>query len=187
LLIGRAAANVCQWATHVCLELSPYNKTSGPVFGQGDDHHAFSDEEDYGEFDERIIYPTHTIPSMLALSAIASLKADSTQSVESMSSSFSSSAAHDALQQLFKELPKLSESEGTLEGTGSPDEQMGLQPDHLHSNHGKGGSISCHVPKPHGLASALQINIREVLGHGNTATIYAGRFLSQGAVASQSC
>ncbi len=169
---------MCEWATHVHLELSPHDKTSGPVFGQGDDHHAFNDEEDYGEFDERTILPTHTMPSLLALSAIASLKADSTQSVESKSSSLSSSAAHDASQRLFEELPKPSASEGIVERSGSPNEQMGLQPDHIPSNHGQSRSTSCCMPKPSGPASALQINIREVLGHGNTAIIYAGKSLS---------
>jgi len=188
-VIGHAAANVCEWATHVHLELSSYDKTSGPVFGQGDEHHAFNEEEEYGEFDERAIYPTHTTPSILALSAIASLKADSAQSVESKSSSLSSSAASDALQELFEELQQPSESEGAVERMGSPDEQIGLQPDHIPSNHGESSPTSSLMPKPHGSASALQINIREVLGHGNTATIYAGKSVSSGAaaVASQSC
>ena len=114
------------------------------------------------------------MPSMLALSAIASLKANSTQSVESTSSSLSS-VAHEVSRQLFKELPKLSEPEGTVERAGSPYEQMGPQPDQIPSNHGESSSTSCCMPKPHGSASALQINIREVLGHGNTATIYAGK------------
>ncbi|KAL0023489.1 hypothetical protein WJX79_001014 [Trebouxia sp. C0005] len=120
------AANVCEWATHVHLGLSPHDKTSGPVVGQA-----------------RLL---HSPPRV----------------------------AHEASQQLFKELPKLSESEGTVERTERADEQMGLHPDQIASNHGESSFTSCCVPKPHGLASALQINIREVLGHGNTATIYAG-------------
>jgi len=168
---------VCEWATHVHLELSSYDKTSGPVFGQGHNHHAFSDLEHYGEFDERTIYPTHTTPSMSALSAIANLKAECTESMDSTSSSLCSSVAHDASHQLFENLPRTSESEGTatVERAGSLDEQMGLQPDHIPSNYGESSSTSPPRPNPHGLASALQINVREVLGHGNTATIYAGK------------
>ncbi|DBB15321.1 TPA: hypothetical protein ACH3X3_003571 [Trebouxia sp. C0006] len=153
------AANVCEWATHVHLELPPYNKTSGPVFGQGDDHHAFNEDEEYGEFDERAIYPTHTTPSISALSAIASLKANSTQSE---SSSLSSSAAHDASQELLKKLPNLSESEGTVERTGSPDEQTGLQPDHTPSNRGESSSTSPPMPKPD--PCGLQVHCKSTSG-----------------------
>ena len=58
-------------------------------------------------------------------------------------------------------MPNLSESEGAVERTGTPDEQIGEQPDHIPSDQGKSSSTSSPVPKPHGSASALQINIRK--------------------------
>ena len=70
-LVCAAAAGVCQWATHLHLQLAPFVKeVDVPAVPDNDADYA---AEEYADFDNSKVLPWHKATAMSALSAIALL------------------------------------------------------------------------------------------------------------------
>lgn len=146
-----AAAEVCNWATHLHFMLIPFDKEVHLR-----PHQAHPNGSD-GWLSERLesIHPTHHATAMYALSAIATVDVSS----ESQQEQGTCSRGAGFLQQQFSSW-----------SIPVPQQQPAPPQAEVDISHSQADlSISAR-----GSACLLQINMREVLGCGSTGIIFAG-------------